>query len=223
MKRNLLVSVFLLISSSLFCQEIMTDSSQQINYPAHILGDFSIAASPNILFNTPNGTQFAGGLKLRMFLGTRISFDADIVFGRDYIHTGPGIVGIPLWLLFLSPRGISSSDESTFSGVLLAIITMVLSAEHVAYHIPLKSKLDISPYISLLRYKSSYKYGDYSNPKYAGEQFSFASGLEINRYFKRFQLSPYVEYNVGYADHISGFNTGVYFGYYFLSRQVRLK
>ena len=95
---------------------------------------------------------------------------------------------------------------------------MVLSAEHVAYHIPVNSTLDISPFMSLLRYKVSYKYGDYSNTKYAGEQFSFALGLEINKYLNRFQLSPYVEYNVGYADHISGFNTGVYCGYYFLRK-----
>ena len=92
---------------------------------------------------------------------------------------------------------------------------MVLSAEHIAYHIPVKSILDISPYTSLLRYKSSYRYCDYTNPKYAGEQFSFALGVEINRYFNKFQFSPYVEYNVGYADHISGFNAGVYCGYYF--------
>lgn len=218
MKKNIFVFTFLLIATTSFCQEQITDSSQKINYFAHVAGDFSISASPNILFNTPNGAQFAGGLKLRMFLGQRISFDTDILFGRDYFHAGPGIIGLPLWLLFFRPQGLNTSDDTPFSEYLFYFVAMVLSAEHIAYHIPVKSVLDISPYMSLLRYKASYKYGDYSNPNYAGDQFSFALGLEINRYFKRFQLSPYVEYNIGYADHISGFNTGVFFGYYFLHK-----
>jgi len=216
MKKNFFVFTFILISTTSFCQELITDSIHKIIYPVHVAGDFSIAGSPNILFNTPNGVQFAGGLKLRMFLGKRISFDTDIVFGRDYFHAGPGIIGLPLWILFFRPQGLNASDNTTFSEFLFYLAAMVLSAEHVAYHIPAKSVLDISPYMSLLRYKSSYKYGDYTNPNYAGDQFSFALGVEINRYFKRFQLSPYIEYNVGYADHISGINTGVYCGYYFL-------
>jgi hypothetical protein len=215
MKRNLFVFTFVLLSSFSFCQELKTDNSQTVNYPAHATGDFSIAGSPNILFNTPNGTQFAGGLMFRLFLGKRISFDTDIAFGRDYLHAGPGIIGLPVWFLFCRPQGLSTNYDAPFSDFLFYIVAMVLSAEHIAYHIPVNSELDISPYMSLLRYKSSYKYGDYYNPKYAGEQFSFALGLEINKYFKRFQLSPYVEYNIGYTDHISGFNTGVYCGYYF--------
>lgn len=71
------------------------------------------------------------------------------------------------------------------------------------------------PMLVCLRYKSSYKFGDYSNPDFAGEQFSFALGVEMNRYMKRFVLSPYAEVNVGYSDHIPGYNIGVYCGYYF--------
>lgn len=215
MKKNLFVFIFLLLALSSFCQELKTKDSLQLNYILHSPGDVSIAGSPNILFGTPNGTQFVGGIKLRMFLSKRISFDTDIVFGRDYIHAGPGIIGLPVWLLFSRPQGLNSDNDEPFSDLLFYVAAMVLSAEHIAYHIPMKSELDISPYMSLLRYKSSYKYGEYTNPNYAGEQFSFALGLEINRYFNKFQLSPYVEYNVGYADHISGFNAGVYCGYYF--------
>jgi hypothetical protein len=215
MKKILFLIAFSHISLIIYSQEVKINSNREIDYPVHVAGDFSIAGSPNILFNTPNGTQFAGGLKLRMFLSKRISFDTDLVFGRDYIHGGPGIIGIPFWLLFSRPEGLQSNDETTFYGVLFVIAAMILSAEHTAYHIPVKRDTDISPYISLLRYKSSYKYGDYSNTKYAGEQFSFALGLEINKYFKNFQLAPYIEYNIGYADHIGGFNTGIYCGYYF--------
>lgn len=218
MKKNLFTFAFLLLALTSFCQDFTINNSEKTNYTIHSPGDVGLAGSANMLFATPNGTQFAGGLKLRLFLGKRISFDTDIVFGRDYIHAGPGIVGLPVWLFFFSPGGLHSSDDKPFSDFLFYLAAMVLSAEHVAYHIPVKSELDISPYTSLLRYKSSYKYGDYTNPKYAGEQFSFALGVEINKYFNKFQLSPYVEYNVGYADHISGFNAGVYCGYYFRKR-----
>jgi hypothetical protein len=56
---------------------------------------------------------------------------------------------------------------------------------------------------------------NYSDVNFVSEQFSFASGLQINKYFGRFVLSPYAEYNIGYEDHISGFNIGVYCGIYF--------
>ena len=217
MNKHLLVLIFFIFSSISYSQK-QNQVRNKDSIPAHFLRDWCISGSPNVLFNTPNGTQFAGGLKVRVFLGEKFSFDTDIVFGRDYFHAGPGIIGIPLWLFFLGPNGLSTNEESTFTGVLLAISSMILSAEHLAYHIPVTNTLEISPYVSMLRYKASYVYGDYYNPDYAGEQFSFALGLELNKYIKRFVVSPYAEWNIGYKDHLSGFNTGVYFGYYFRSR-----
>ncbi len=55
-------------------------------------------------------------------------------------------------------------------------------------------------------------YGNHSDPDFIGEQLSFTSGVQINKYFGRFVLSPYTEFNVGYKDKIPGFNIGVYCG-----------
>lgn len=214
MKTFLIVFAFIVISSVLYSQE-QNQVWKKDSIPDHTLRDFCISGSPNFLINTPNGAQFAGGLKARVFLGEKFSFDTDIVFGRDYFHAGPGIIGIPFWYFLLGPSGLSTNEESTFTGVIVTIASMILSAEHIAYHLPVNNSLEISPYVSMLRYKASYAYGDYNNANYAGEQFSFAMGLELNKYFKRFVLSPYAEWNIGYKDHLSGFNTGVYCGYYF--------
>jgi hypothetical protein len=188
--------------------------------PAHAFGDLSISLSPNILFNTPNVLQFAGGFKLRMFLGKRISFDTDLVFGRDYIHGGPGIIGIPAWILVVGAFG-SESEERPFSELIFIAAAMILSAEHVSYHIPVKSSSDISPYLSLLRYKSAYEYGHYSNTNMTNEQLSCAIGMEVNKYFNRFLLSPYIECNIGYVNHTPGINAGVYCGIYIPNKRQK--
>jgi hypothetical protein len=179
----------------------------------HSFRDFNIAISPDLLFNTPNGLQLAGGIKAKMFLGKRFSFDADLVFGRNYIHGSLGIIGIPIWLLI--PGFSYDSDETTFSELLTIGALMLLTAEHTSYNIPTNNNIDISPYVSLLRLRESSKIGDYNNPEVTNQQACFAAGLEINKYFKKFLLAPYAEYTIGYADHISGFNAGVYFGMYF--------
>lgn len=214
MKTCLLVLTILYLSTSMYCQEPATPKQTNM-LPVHRFGDFSISGSANLLLKTPNGVQFAGGIKLRTFLSKKISFDSDLVFSRDYIHGGPGLIGIPIWLLFWHSGDNSDDEGMPIQNILLNAALILLSAEHVSYHIPVKNVLDISPYISLLRYKSSYKYGDYSNPDVAGEQFSFALGVELNKYLNRFVLSPYAELNVGYTDHIPGYNIGVYCGYYF--------
>jgi hypothetical protein len=113
----------------------------------------------------------------------------------------------------------SGGGEASISELLFMAAAMVLSAEHISYNIPVKSSMDISPYLSLLRYKSSYKYGNYSNTDVKNEQLSFAVGLEFNKYFKRFLLSPYFEYNMVYVDHISRINAGVYCGIFFVNKR----
>jgi hypothetical protein len=217
MKKAYTILILAVVCQSAVCQNKIGADTQVSGGIVHSLGDFSFAGSPNILINTPNGIQFAGGLKIRMFLGKRFSFDSDLMFGRDYIHGGPGIIGIPIWMFAM---GSGNEDvESSWSDFLFKLAAMALSAEHMAYHVPVGTRADLSPYISLLRYKSAYEYGVYSETNRTNEQFSFATGLELNKYFKRLFLAPYVEWNIGYADHISGFYTGVYCGMFFLNKK----
>jgi hypothetical protein len=176
--------------------------------------DCILSASPDILFNTPNGTQFAGGLKFECFLSKRFSVDVDLVFSHDYFHSGPGLIGIPVFLLTFNSEGSAGSSDQSFSDFLFYAAAVVLSVEHLSYHIPVGYKTDISPYVSLLRYRYSYEHGNYEPLDVAGEQLSFAQGIEINNYIGKFVLSPYAEYNVGYQDHKIGYNIGLYCGIY---------
>ena len=215
MKKLFAILIFLSISLSGYSQyEYYKPDSTQTRHRA---GDFSIAASPNMLLKTPNGSQFAGGVKMQLFLGKRFSVDGDIVFGKDYAHFGPGLIGLPILLLaghsLLGDEGISFGDGGeSLSNFLFTLAAIALSFEHLSYHIPLKNQMDLSPYVSILRYKYAYEHGDYSDPDFTGEQLSFAAGVQLNKYFGRFVLSPYAEYNAGYKDHISGYNIGVYCG-----------
>ena len=215
MKRFPVIFFLLLLGTTVICQEQSVTTTQKTWRPVHSFGDFSISASPDILLNTPNGAQFAAGIKLRTFISKKISFDSDLVFGHDYIHGGPGLLGIPLWLIFWGGGTNDNGHEQSFQEFLIKAAIVLLSAEHLSYHFPLKNTADISPNLSLLRYKSSYKYGDYSNPSFAGEQLSYAVGIELNKYFGQMQFSPYAEINPGNTDHIPGYNLGIYCGYYF--------
>lgn len=177
----------------------------------HHKGERNFSVSPNVLINTPGGVQIAGGLKTRFFVNSRISMDADLVFGHKYMHFGPGLIALP-FLLF-QPNALNSDYEfDSFGDFFFFLGFYMLSFEHVAYHIPLKKFTDISPYVSLLRFKSAGEDEFPGNNKAGTGQFSFATGIELNKYFGRFALSPYIEYNIGYKDHISGINLGVYCG-----------
>ena len=209
------------------CLSLVAYSQFEYNNPdttvrmnRHKEREMIFAASPTLLMNTPNGARLVGGVKLGVFLGKRFSVDADLVIGRDYVHTGPGLIGLPLYLIASASNSqndelFSWDDESSLTNFLISIAFVALSFEHISYHIPLAKDVEFSPYISLLRYKYSYVHRNYSDVNFVSEQFSFASGLQINKYFGRFVLSPYAEYNIGYKDHISGFNVGVYCGIYF--------
>jgi hypothetical protein len=219
MKKQLLIA-FLLLTCSCF----VTFSQFEYYKPdstanKHKAGDFIMSVSPNLLMNTPNGMQIAGGIKIQVFISKRFSLDGDLVFGRDYLHVGPGLVGIPLGILVLSTGGNSENFGDSFTGVIFGALAVVSGFEHISYHIPLSNNLDLAPYISLLRFKYSYEYGNYSNPDFISEQLCFASGIQLNKYFGRFVLSPYAEFDVGYKDHAPGFNIGAYFGIYFKSKR----
>jgi hypothetical protein len=220
MKSAILFLSLVMTCSIAFSQTSENGNFQRFSVPAHGFGDFSISASPQILFNTPNALQFAGGLKLRLFMGKRISFDSDVVFGRDYIHGGPGLIGIPVWLLVLGGGG-TGDEERPISDLLFIAAAMILSAEHISYHIPIKGSTEISPYISCLKYKSAYEYGHYSNTNRTNEQLCGTLGLEVNKYFNRFLLSPFIECNIGYVDHNPQVNAGLYCGYYIINKRNR--
>jgi hypothetical protein len=184
----------------------------------HSSRDLIISASPDVLFNTPNGIQFAGGLKIQMFVSKRISFDADLVISHNYVHAGWGLLGIPIWLLFGS--SLDKSADYTLQDFVALIVSCALCAEHTSCHIPLHDiSAEISPYVSLLRYRYAYEHGNYSDPGFIGEQLCGAAGLEFSKYLKRFVLSPYVECNIGYKNKIPGICTGVCFGMSFPSRK----
>jgi hypothetical protein len=93
------IVVFIFTVSMSIAQE--NNASPGMNRGNHSFGDICLYGSPDILFNTPNTVQFGGGIKFRLFLAKRFSLDADMVFARDYVHGGPGVIGIPIWLLIL--------------------------------------------------------------------------------------------------------------------------
>jgi hypothetical protein len=217
MKKGVIIALLSTICGIAVCQTNIYKKGKNSNISYHSAGDFSISGSPNVLFRTPNGIQFGCGAKMRFFVGKRLSFDTDIVFSKDYFHAGMGLIGIPLALLCL---GTASDEESSFSALLGAIAAVAISLEHTAYHIPISQLADVSPYVSLLRYKFAYEHGVYNDPNVVNEQFSCAAGFELNRYYYRFILAPYFEFNMGYRDHLPAFNTGVYLGYYFPVRNT---
>jgi hypothetical protein len=218
MKKPVIILVLFAFTQVAICQVNPEQGNRVPDGISHSLGDLSFALSPNILVNTPNGAQMAGGLKIRIFMGKRFSFDSDLMFGRDYIHGGPGIIGIPIWIFVLgSGLDVNEDEDAPFSDFLFKLGAMILSVEHTAYHVPVGRRTDLSPYVSALRYKSAYEYGKYTETNRINEQFSFAAGLELNKYYKKLLLAPYAEINIGYQDHVPGVNAGIYCGMFFLN------
>jgi hypothetical protein len=211
MKNLLITTLMFFYSVSLFSQAKNATDSLPLSYNIHSRGDVSISLSGNRMMNDPFGSQFAGGVKIRMFLGKRVSFDSDLVFGKDYVHFGPGIIGLPLWILG-GELGFSSDEEDSFGWFLFKLAAMALSAEHIACHFPVKSNTDFSPYISVLRLTQINVDDTNVAPEDNGARATFVAGLELNQYFKRFVLSPYAEYNIAYDGYIRGFNFGLNFG-----------
>jgi hypothetical protein len=215
-KRGILsIIIFLLSLNCSFAQ--FEYYKPEMTLMKHSKGERSISLSPQILVNTPNGLQFAGGLKTRFFISNHISLDADMVFGCNYGHFGPGIVIVPF--LLMQPDALSSGTDSYTIGEFFVFMTFyVLSFEHISYHIPLKKYTDLTPYVSLLRFKSAGEEEFPANDETGSGQVTFATGIEFNKYLGRFVLSPFVEYNVAYTGHFQGINMGVYFGICFPSK-----
>jgi len=211
MKKRFIFSIIIILSCSICLYSQFEYYKPDTNIINHHKGERSLSVSPSLLINTPNGIQLAGGLKTRFFVSNRLSLDADFVLGRRYAHFGPGLVAVPF--LLIKPNALNSDYEfDTLGDYLFFLGFYALSFEHIAYHIPLKQSIDFSPYVTLLRIRSAGadEFPAAGNPGSA--HLSFATGIELNRYFGRFLLSPYVEYNIGYRDHISGINLGIYCG-----------
>ena len=64
----------------------VTNNAQDTIIANHNSGQSVLSFSPTVLLNTPNGVQLAGGIKYQLFVGERLSMDADIVFSKDYFH-----------------------------------------------------------------------------------------------------------------------------------------
>jgi hypothetical protein len=215
MKKLLFTFSIFLFSAALVAQ--IQDKPEELNpgLTVHSKKDFSISASPDILFNTPNGNIIAGGIKLRVFVGKRFSFDSDVMFGQNFMQLSPGVIGIPAILLGYELGFGSDEEDNSFAEFLIMGALMVLSVEHFAYHIPVKGYIDISPYMSLLRFRQFTNVANSENADGIEGSACFAAGIEVNKYFKKFILSPYADYNVGYSGPIHGFTCGINFGYYF--------
>jgi hypothetical protein len=184
----------------------------------HDKKDASISLSPNLVFDTPNGRTFAGGFKLKTYLGKRFSFDSDLLFGRDFMQFSPGFLGVLCLLSGFDWSFGPGEDDNTFAEFLMMGISVLLSAEHFSYHIPVTNNTEISPYISLLRFRGFTMEENSDKGKSYESSACFAAGIEVNKYFNRFILSPYVDYSIGYSRPFHGFACGINFGYYFPHR-----
>lgn len=210
MKKKILAIVILL---TVVCLTVSSQNDRPVigAESTHGYRDFSISLSPDLIFDTPYGTLFAGGLKMRFFVGKRFSFDSELLVGKNFTQFGPGLIGIPIWLLAF--KGNNDNDYNLSDLAVMAVLVL-LSTEHFAYHVPLNNSTDLSTYVSLLRLETTYRRGKLSTPDPNEFQAAFGVGLELNKYFKHFLISPYIEYNRAYSSHAPGFNAGVYFGLY---------
>lgn len=201
----------------IFLNSYSQEGTVALNQPYSAeFGDFRIGLAPVLLGNTPNGMQFGGSIYLRVYLNKYVSFDTDLCLSRDYLHLGPGIFGLPIAMLFLSSSSdLGDDDEGTelsrdgFVSFLIRVTLVLLSVEHMSAHIPVYQDLEISPYVSFLRYRFQSTYSGEMPVNRVPEQFCFAAGLSIDKSFGRFVLSPFIEYNIGYRDKISGYMAGL--------------
>jgi len=214
MKRILLILGMVLFLSNSFGQSPNDSAPQSSNYTSHYSGETSISLIPsNIFLDSYEGSYIGGGLKLRLFVGKRFSFDSDLILGHDFAHFGLGIIGLPLWYIGLhSGFNFNIVDEQSLKGLLVLGAIMILSGEHFAYHFPVANATDISPYISLLRFKQLKNEQDTVNPDGIVSTTGCAIGIEINQYFRKFIISPYIDYEKTYGIHGYGFNIGISVG-----------
>jgi hypothetical protein len=213
--KNLIGCIFLLFTwTSIVAQTHFDFSGTEPERQRHAFGDISLAGGPSAILNTsPYPSEFTGGIKMRVFMGEHFSFDTDLVFGKEYAHMGPGLIGLPLILL----GDYFESEDQSLGGFLVMAAMVVLSVEHFAYHHPVGENTDLSPYVSLLRFRQ------FNNVDFNTEGFDsrtcFALGLELNHYINHFLVSPFIEYSHSYSNDLQGLHFGVYLGYNWYARK----
>lgn len=223
MYRLFTILLLCLFSLGLFGQKLKVLPDENLNHTIHRSGDFTLSIiAPNVLIDNSEGALPGAGLKLRYFVGKRFSFDTDLAIGRDYLHFGPGLIGIPLWLLAsglgLGLNDVGGDSKEDIASIVVVATVMILSAEHFAYHLPVGTSSDFSPYISLLRFKSLKYIRTPESPDEVVSSPNCAVGIELNKYAGRFVMSPYTDFEIAYDGSGHGFNFGFSAGYYFRSK-----
>jgi len=176
---------------------------------SHSPRDFILQLAPTYVYREDAFPRITGSINMQYFLARNVSVNGNLSLGQDYLHLGPGLLGIPL----LSLGGFNRLNTDEY---ILLFIVIVGSFENISFHFPVSRNLDISPYFSLLRFqylyeKPSSKYDDFS--------LSFAMGSRLNVYFTDYwMISPYIEYTRTYGSGLDGLQGGVYLSYYFRSR-----
>jgi hypothetical protein len=189
--------------------------------PSRQAGNMTFSLTPALLVNTPMKLQFAGGLYYQLFLSENFSVDADLLIGREYVHLGPGTIVVPIWAIIISnfhnytydPFFIH--DGFNIKSFLAVLVLTALAFEHVSLHFPVSETTEISPYISLLRFKYASTPATSSDTTIVHDQICGATGIHFNKYYGHFFISPFIEYNIGYTDLKSGVNVGINCGFRF--------
>lgn len=167
--------------------------------PRHQAGDFYIGATPVYYNNSVvNSSGMAIGIKSKIYLGNRVSFDGDLVLSEDYWHMAIGFLPICLNFLFQL-----TDDE-------VSILLLLFSFGQLAIHFPIANQAEISPYVGLGRYSNI---ADWEDMPKSTEINSFVIGVELNRYCKQFVVSPFVEYSHFYRKPMQSIQFGVYLAY----------
>lgn len=216
MKKISLILLALLLPLVFFGQVQDNGDFSRAGFDNHGVKDVSISlVAPNMLLDNRLGTLPGAGLKMRVFVAKRFSFDSDLILGRDYLHFGPGIAGLPLWMLASGAGlGFSGDNDNSLTEFLIMGALMLLSAEHFAYHAPVAKGLEISPYLSLLRFKQLNDVMDSESPDGTVSSANAAIGLEINKYVRRMVISAYADFETAYNGSGQGVNLGFCVGYY---------
>ena len=107
--------------------------------PRHQAGDFYIGAAPVYYSNSVvNSSAMAIGIKSKIYLGNRVSFDGDLVLSEDYWHMAIGFLPICLNFLFQL-----TDDE-------VSILLLLFSFGQLAIHFPIANQAEISPYVGFV-------------------------------------------------------------------------
>jgi len=131
-----------------FIGQISVGFSQFQSDETHIMGKFSYGDSGPAFYNTY-------GLQLDLFLDDHFSvnYNFDLTYTTDnkrFFHTPLGLIGGPPLIII----GLLSSDStSAFNfgkgGAVLGILLLILP-DGAALHLPIRDKVDISPYANVL-------------------------------------------------------------------------